>query len=246
MVVAVAVSATFLCVMYCSEVRGCQLQVELDNLRQKMAAERRQQEHEAAAATAAARVASAAAASTSGASVDEASELLQRTVKVSWDPTVSNYSSDQLRDIFAVHGPVDDVILKEPKKKRKHKAGALVVLASPAAALEAAQSVHGDINNPLLVLPYSSVLPDDGQPPQAAKADNSSGRASPLHGISTGTGTGSPSPLHAAGLNSRPAFGAGQPMSSTSSKPLFPSVKPLFAGEWALMRCKQLCLHADP
>lgn len=57
-----------------------------------------------------------------------AREQLQRTLKVSWDASAGEYTSEQLRDAFSSHGSVEDVLMRERKKKRK--GSALVVLAT--------------------------------------------------------------------------------------------------------------------
>ncbi|KAF8065588.1 hypothetical protein HT031_003189 [Scenedesmus sp. PABB004] len=148
------------------ETARAKLKSELESLRARMAQEH-QQRAAAAAEAAAARAASSAAAgpssragggggsggaATPGASDDDdTTQLLLRTVKASWDPTIGAYTSAALRSVFAAW-PVEDVILKEGRSRRK--ASALVVLGSMADAQAAAGEVHGDLSNPLLVTPY--------------------------------------------------------------------------------------------
>ena len=40
---------------------------------------------------------------------------LRRSLKVSWDPagTMRDYTSEELRAVFTVHGLVEDVVLRE-------------------------------------------------------------------------------------------------------------------------------------
>lgn len=57
---------------------------------------------------------------------------LQRTLRVSWATACGTYSAEQLRTAFAEFGAVDDVLIREGKKK---KGVALVVMADPAIAV---------------------------------------------------------------------------------------------------------------
>ncbi len=81
-------------------------------------------------------------------------EKLTRTLKVSWLRRMSDYTASQLRAIFAAHGAVEDVVIREGKKK---KGSALVVMATGAGAQLASQSVSGELDNPLLVVPFNKV-----------------------------------------------------------------------------------------
>ena len=84
-------------------------------------------------------------------------ELL-RTLKVSWDkqtPSLS-YGLDELREIMSKHGPVEDIILKESKKKKK--GSALVVMQTLDAARAASEAVSGRRDNPLLVIPFAKAV----------------------------------------------------------------------------------------
>lgn len=56
-----------------------------------------------------------------------------------------------LRGAFALHGSVEDVVLREGKKR---KGSALVVMATSEGAAAAAGAVCGDMANPLLVVPF--------------------------------------------------------------------------------------------
>ena len=67
-----------------------------------------------------------------------------------------NYSSEELRRVFGRHGPVADVVLREPKKK-KTTGSALVVMATAAGAAAAAQAQNGSPPNVLLVVPFLKV-----------------------------------------------------------------------------------------
>ncbi|KAJ9532379.1 hypothetical protein QJQ45_010433 [Haematococcus lacustris] len=149
------------------------------------------------------------------------------TVKVSWDASSRQYTADELRRIFSTHGSVQDVVVRESRRKAskssnvgfpasqrswptsflaldlqcwRHnlspvtnkllsalcaelcndvlhivqpgrvKASALVVLASPEEVARAANSLCGDLADPLLVLPLAKVAPEvrEPAPPLAA------------------------------------------------------------------------------
>ena len=64
------------------------------------------------------------------------------------------YSGPDLRAAFAAHGSVEDVVVREGKKK---KGSALVVMATPEAAAAAACAACGSLANPLLVVPFAKV-----------------------------------------------------------------------------------------
>lgn len=49
-------------------------------------------------------------------------------MQASWDATVGSYSEEGLRGIFAEHGTVEDIILRQAKKKGK--GSALVIMGS--------------------------------------------------------------------------------------------------------------------
>ncbi|GFH30567.1 J domain-containing protein, partial [Haematococcus lacustris] len=72
------------------------------------------------------------------------------------------YTADELRRIFSTHGSVQDVVVRESRRKSSKssnpgrvKASALVVLASPEEVARAANSLCGDLADPLLVLPLA-------------------------------------------------------------------------------------------
>ncbi|KAL6759589.1 DnaJ-domain-containing protein [Haematococcus lacustris] len=99
------------------------------------------------------------------------------TVKVSWDASSRQYTADELRRIFSAHGSVQDVVVRESRRKSSKssnpgrvKASALVVLASPEEVARAASSLCGDLADPLLVLPLAKVAPEvrEPAPPLAA------------------------------------------------------------------------------
>jgi DnaJ family protein C protein 17 len=94
---------------------------------------------------------SAAAAAAAGVSADVA-DAIPRTLKVSWTRPGIEYTSSDLRRIFSVHGEVEDVVLREAKKR---KGSALVVMVTVESAKKAAASVHGELSNPLLVIPLT-------------------------------------------------------------------------------------------
>ena len=82
-------------------------------------------------------------------------EELLRTLKVSWDkqnPSLT-YSMNELRQIMSKHGPVEDVVLLESKKRKK--GSALIVMQDLISARAASEAVNGNLSNPLLVVPLA-------------------------------------------------------------------------------------------
>ncbi|KAK9829194.1 hypothetical protein WJX72_004437 [[Myrmecia] bisecta] len=133
------------------------LKVELERLRHEAAErqaqlEQQQKQQQAAAAA-------------SSNSPGLPSEHVQRTLKVSWDKKAGDYTAEAIREALGVHGQVEDVVVRQGKKKSR--GSALVTMASLPAARAAATSVHGNLNNPLLVLPVSKVAPDAVPSPSA-------------------------------------------------------------------------------
>lgn len=127
------------------------------------------------------------------------------------------YTTDRLRQIFSAHWQVEDVILKDSNKKRK--ASALVVLSSQADAQQAALEAHGDIKNPLLVMPYLKVVPDHHhQQQQQGSSQHKAGSAA----------DGSPAAGPAAAGPKKPLFASG--LASLTSRPVQRPIKPLFPG----------------
>jgi len=86
-----------------------------------------------------------------------AEEQIQRTLKVSWDDSISTYPAEELRDLFTKHGEVQDVIPRPLKKKTK--GSALIVMAALEGARRAADNVSGNLDNPLLVVPLAKNAP---------------------------------------------------------------------------------------
>ncbi|KAL3162426.1 hypothetical protein ABBQ32_010096 [Trebouxia sp. C0010 RCD-2024] len=101
-------------------------------------------------------------------------EELLRTLKVSWDKQNSSmtYSIDDLRQIMSKHGPVEDVVLQESKKRKK--GSALIVMQDLQSARAASEAVNGSLSNPLLVVPFAKAAAragaDSSAPPQAEQA----------------------------------------------------------------------------
>lgn len=100
-------------------------------------------------------------------------EELLRTLKVSWDKQNSaTYSTDDLRQIMSKHGPVEDVILQDSKKRKK--GSALIVMQDLQSARAAGEAVNGSLSNPLLVVPFAKAAArsgaDSSAPPQAEQA----------------------------------------------------------------------------
>lgn len=140
-----------------------------------------------------------------------------------------NYTTDRLREIFSAHCSVEDVILKDSRKKKK--ASALVVLSSTAEAEHAEQQVHGDLNNPLLVTPYLKVMP--GVPQQQQQQQQPHGTFTTAAAAGSGSGR-STAPLAAAA--GQPSAAGQQPLFATglagaTSRPVQRPGKPLFPGK---------------
>ncbi|KAG2429896.1 hypothetical protein HXX76_010676 [Chlamydomonas incerta] len=241
------------------DVARSRLKVELERLRRKAeeeALKQRQHAAELSAAIAAQRSAAAAAAaggaapgapSTSygadghgaganGAPSEAVQAQLRRTLKVTWDPTLREYSGEELRAIFGgFGGPVQDVVLRDRRKKRK--ATALVVLGSEAAAARAAGSVCGDPADPLLVVPLvgdvlvdieggdaAAAAADAGKP---GAADGGAGRAHADGGAGAGPG---PQSVAAAGAGHPGGAGAPSLLQRPARLPDLPAGRPLFPG----------------
>lgn len=90
---------------------------------------------------------------------------------MSWDPTCRAYSTEELRDIFRGFGAaVEDVVLRDRKKKRK--ATALVVMATETAAASAVGSVCGGPSEPLLVVPLVGNMAGGPLPDSSTAAES--------------------------------------------------------------------------
>jgi DnaJ family protein C protein 17 len=79
-------------------------------------------------------------------------DVSARTLKISWfrETTGVAYDEAQLRAIFSKYGAVEDIIMREGKKK---KGSALITLMRQEDAKKALKTASGDPKNPLLVLP---------------------------------------------------------------------------------------------
>jgi hypothetical protein len=164
-----------------------------------------------------------------------AAERLTRTLKVSWarsDSSSKEYDAVSLKQAFKRYGTVEEVIMREGKKR---KGSALIVMSAAAAAQAAAEAVCGDIANPLLVVP----LAKGGQTTRAAGvavAPHSSGQettlqppyatATPLGGGAECAGDYKPSKSRLPPRPSKPAFAAG---AGASSKPSGTAAEPAAA-----------------
>ena len=141
------------------------------------------------------------------------------------------YGAAQLRAIFTAHGPVEDVVLREGKKR---KGSALVVMADAAGAAAAAAAVNGPLSNPLLVVPF---LKAAGAADEDGPAAGGSGRGGPaLDPAATRLPPAAPAPAFAAaaaagGLGPRPGAplfaagaraGSGAAVQQQPAAPLFP------------------------
>ena len=101
-------------------------------------------------------------------------EELLRTLKVTWDKQGSSYSVNELKEIMGRHGPIEDIVLTESKKKRK--GSALVVMQTLDSARAAAEAVNGSLANPLLVVPLAKAAVPSTAETKGAQAQS---RASP-------------------------------------------------------------------
>ena len=113
-------------------------------------------------------------------------EEMQRTLKVSWAREEGGgdaYPSKKLRMIFEHFGPVEDIVVRDGKKK---KGSALVVMASQEAAQLATQSFCGDHSNPLLVVPMAKIA----DPSVSAGGATSAGGPGPPGGNPGDSNTG--------------------------------------------------------
>lgn len=92
----------------------------------------------------------------------QSNEELLRTLKVSWDKQNASltYTTDDLRQIMSKHGPVEDVVLLESKKRKK--GSALIVMQDLASARAASEAVNGSLSNPLLAVPLAKAAAPSG------------------------------------------------------------------------------------
>ncbi|GIL54940.1 hypothetical protein Vafri_10633 [Volvox africanus] len=235
------------------------LKIELERLRRKAEEEERRQRQQAAELSAAIAVQRAAAVAAAGAPggggasaaysdgngdgapAEAVQAQLRRTLKVTWDPTCREYSTEELRSIFGGFGaPVQDVVLRDRKKKRK--VTALVVMATETAAVAAAGNVCGDSSEPLLVVPLVGHLAAEGD----QQRDGGDEGPRVAAGVSGDGGGARPKPQHQespdggllsrdGGMGSAAAAGPGpqsllqrparlpDPPAGTSGRPLFPA-----------------------
>mmetsp|Transcript_14172 Transcript_14172/g.42763 ORF Transcript_14172/g.42763 Transcript_14172/m.42763 type:complete len:545 (-) Transcript_14172:382-2016(-) len=119
-------------------------------------------------------------------------EELLRTLKVSWSAKEGTYTSQQIRDACAVHGPVADVVLREAKKKSRRSA--IVMMATRAGAAACAQAVVGEPSRPLLVTPVLRIpaVPGEsstpsttatGPPPEGVRPSTAAGGSAPTDSV---------------------------------------------------------------
>lgn len=88
-------------------------------------------------------------------------DLSARTLKVSWfrETAGVDYDVAQLRAIFSKYGAVEDIIMREGKKKRK---SALITMVRQEDAKKALKTVSSDPKNPLLVFPLRATEGKEG------------------------------------------------------------------------------------
>lgn len=92
-----------------------------------------------------------------------------------WSRADGDYSPAALREVFAAVGAVEDVLVRDSKKKKK--GSAIVVMADREGARAAAASALGERANPLLVVPHSKSAP--GVPAEGEEQDGTSQPAAP-------------------------------------------------------------------
>ena len=147
------------------------------------------------------------------ASAVEVPEHMYRTLKVVWRKDISDYAASRLREIFDAFGTVEDVVIRDGKRR---KGSALVVFADAAQAERAGRAQCGDAANPLLAV---------------RAATEPRGPAFGCSGMDTRpqTATKRPTPAPEPAAKFKPA----EPLfPGAANKPLFPGAanKPLFPG----------------
>ena len=83
------------------------------------------------------------------ASAVDVPEHMYRTLKVVWRKDISDYAASGLREMFGAFGTVEDVVIRDGKRR---KGSALVVFATKEQAERAAGAQCGDAANPLLTV----------------------------------------------------------------------------------------------
>ncbi|GLT32272.1 hypothetical protein SLA2020_069500 [Shorea laevis] len=92
----------------------------------------------------------------------------EKMLKVSWEKVGEDYTAERLGELFSRFGKVEDVVIKNSKKR----GSALVVMGSKEAAVAAAGSLSGSLSNPLLVVPLQPTVAAEFSHAEKAEEDN--------------------------------------------------------------------------
>ncbi|GLT58471.1 hypothetical protein SLA2020_313610 [Shorea laevis] len=92
----------------------------------------------------------------------------EKMLKVSWEKIGEDYTAEGLRELFSRFGKVEDVVIKNSKKR----GSALVVMGSKEAAVAATGSLSGSLSNPLLVVPLQPAVAAEFSSAEKAEEDN--------------------------------------------------------------------------
>lgn len=159
-------------------------------------------------------------ASVSAAAAAATTEKLSRTLKVSWsqgaDAEEAPYDESTIRQLFSVHGKVEDVIMRPDKTEKKHtkrkkRKSALVVMGSVQEASMTVGKVHGDPRYPLVVTPLTKH--DGGVDGDAEEALDRARKEKRAHGVEIAGFSMGPAAVRKTSVlpprPSRPVFAAG-------------------------------------
>lgn len=100
-------------------------------------------------------------AETSAAATKPPAEQLEKmycALKVVWRKDISDYTIGRLQEIFSAFGTVEDIVIRDSKKK---KGSALVMFSTEAETAKAASAQCGDPSNPLLSV--RAAIPDENR-----------------------------------------------------------------------------------
>ena len=162
------------------------LQQELARLRKSFATRRKGYDAEAATDNAA--ETNAAHDDKTNGAAKEVPEHMYRTLKVVWRKDISDYAASKLRTVFESFGTVEDVVIRDGKKR---KGSALVVFAT---------AQCGDASNPLLAVraatePRGPVFGSSGmdtKPSTATKRPTPPPETGPINAAAANTNTDAP------------------------------------------------------
>jgi DnaJ family protein C protein 17 len=171
------------------------LQQELARLRKSFATRRKGYDAEAATDNAA--ETNAAHDDKTNGAAKEVPEHMYRTLKVVWRKDISDYAASKLRTVFESFGTVEDVVIRDGKKR---KGSALVVFATVQQAERAGKAQCGDASNPLLAVraatePRGPVFGSSGmdtKPSTATKRPTPPPETGPINAAAANTDTNAP------------------------------------------------------